>query len=154
MGRMYVCPMPAVAVTAAQDLYEVLSPADSTTKLWEIHVSQSGSTTSTQVRMTLKYVTGAPTSGSGGSTITPSPVSPGDAAYGGTVERNNTVRISGGTSTTKIDEGFNFLNGFEWIATSEKTAYEASPSTYLVLGLETVVTMTLQGYLVLEEIGG
>lgn len=154
MGRWYTCPISAVSVTAAQDLWELLSPSDSTTRIWAIRVSQSGSTTSTQARLTVKRVTGAPTSGSGGGTITPGTLSGGDAAYGGTVERNNTTRISGGTSTTIKDEGFNFLNGFEWIAASEKEAIEISPSTYGVIGLETVVTMTLQGELVIEECGG
>src|SRR5262245_6874524 len=109
MGRRYKCPIPAIGATAQQDIWELLAPSDATVLIWGIRLNQSSDIDSEQLRLTAKHVTGSPTSGSGGGTITPAPNSPGDAAFGGTVERNNTTRISGGTAVTKMDEGWNVL---------------------------------------------
>jgi hypothetical protein len=98
MGRIYSISFEEVAVTAAQDLFEILVPADAVMRLHSIVISQSsdaGNAQSEQLPFTIKRVTGAPTSGSGGSTPTPRPHSQGDAAAGITAEANNTTRLSG-----------------------------------------------------------
>ena len=111
MGLVYDAAIEAVSVSAAQDLWEVLAPSDAALLIHSISVDQSSDTDSEMLRLTSSRVTGAPTSGSGGGTITPTPVVPGAAAAGSTVERNNTTQISGGTSVKCSDRSFNILNG-------------------------------------------
>lgn len=153
MGRVYSVSFSATAITAAQDLFELLAPSGSSIRLHAVYFSQHTDTDSEQLRLTIKRVTGAPTSGSGGSTPTPIPLLPGDAASGITAEANNTTRISGGTSVTLHDEAVNVLNGWVYLPTPEMRPV-AAPSTRLVIGLETAPadSITCNGVAYVEEL--
>jgi hypothetical protein len=153
MGLVYDAPIEAVSVSAAQDLWEWLTPSDAAGLLHAVVIEQTASETSEQLRLTVAYVTGAPTSGSGGGTITPTPRVPGAPAAGSTVERNNTTQISGGTSVKIADRGFNILNGIEIIFDPPR---EVAPSTRIVVALPTApgAAITVSGVLVMEEVGG
>ena len=97
MGRMYSVSFNEVAVTAASDLFELLVPAENVMILHELHISQSsdaGDSESEQIYVSIRRVTGSPTSGSGGSSATPAPLDLGDAAAGITAEVNNTTQLS------------------------------------------------------------
>lgn len=158
MGRMYSIPLSAVAVTAAQDLWEIVVPADAVMRLHEVKVTQgsdAGDSASEQLRFTVKRVTGSPTSGSGGSAGTLVKHCTGDAAAGITAETNNTSRLSGGTSTTLVDVAENVHNGWHYLPTPE-ARIDFSPSEYCVIGLETAPadSLTMSGYAIVEEIGG
>lgn len=154
-GRIYYCPIEAVAVSAAQDLFEIVAASTASIRLRGVYIAQSSDTDSEQLRITISRVTGAPTSGSGGGTITPTPVRPGDTAFGGTVERNNTTQISGGTAVKFVDDSFNVLSGYTF-APPEIEMPVAAPSTRIVVALPAapVDSLTVSGYAVIEEIGG
>lgn len=153
MGLVYDSPIEAITVTAAQDLWEILAPSDAALLIHGFTVEQSVSETSEQLRLTIARVTGAPTSGSGGGTITPAPRVPGAGAAGATVERNNTTQITGGTSVSLRDRGFNILNGIEVVY---DPPIEIAPSTRFVVGLPVAPSgsLTFSGNLMHEEIGG
>lgn len=155
MGRVYEAPFKDIAVTAAQDLWEVLVATDSLVRLLAMDLSQRSKLSNELLRLTMRRITGAPTSGTGGGTITPTAVCPGDAAFGGTVERNNTTRLSGGTATDLWDKDWNVVLDLELVF-PDKRIYEFAPGTYLVVGLETApgASMNMSGVLTLEELGG
>ena len=150
---VYYAPFTDVAVSVAQDLFEILAPSNAPVKLLRLHVSQNGGETSEQTSIIIKKVTGAPTSGSGGSTVTPVAAKENvSRAFAGTVEINNTTALTGGTQNEFWQEGFNFLAGFEWRATPEDVI-ECGPSERIVINLPTAPGASLQvnGLAVIEE---
>lgn len=158
MGRIYSVPFSAVAVSAAQDLWEILVPSDAVLILHSVIITQSSDAKDEEeelLRVTIKRITGSPTSGSNGSSATPTKRSSGDSAAGVTAEINNTTRLSGGTAEIIHDEAFNIRSGFYYIPTPEQRP-EISPGNYLLVGLETAPgdALTMSGTLVFEELGG
>ena len=134
---VYYASFENITVSAVQDLFELLAPSNASVDILRIHLSQNTSETSEQLRARMKVISGSPTSGSGGATVTPEPADRGvTRAFAGTVERNNTTQLTGGTTELAWTEGFNMLAGFEWRATPEdKITIDASE--YFVLELPT-----------------
>lgn len=158
MSRMYSISFEEVAVTVAQDLFEILVPSDAVMRVHSVVITQSSdakNSESEQLAYTIKRVTGAPTSGSGGSTPTPRPHSQGDAAADITAEANNTTRLTGGTSVTLWAEDTNIMSGWYYIPTPEMR-FDFSPSTRCMIGLEAAPddSLTMSGTIIVEEIGG
>ena len=156
LGRVYTISENATAVTAAVDLLELLGSADSILRLRELHVTQSsdaGDSESEQLLVSIRRVTGAPTSGSGGSTPTPAPLNPGDAAFGGTTETVNTTQLSGGTNTVLSVEAFNVMAGLHYMPPEDSMPRFAG-ATRLLVELEAAPadSVTVSFYAVVEEI--
>ncbi len=147
-----------IAVTAVQDFFEVLSPSDAVLVFLGLFLSQhsdAGDAQSEQLRCLVQRVTGAPTSGSGGSTATPRPVNSGEVASGATVEINNTTQISGGTSVNLHPFAFNVMAGYDlWIP--EMAQWIIAPSTRLVIALEAAPadSLSMNGAIYWNELGG
>lgn len=160
MGRMYTAVAKAIAVTAAQDIFEIAGPADAVTVVHAWYLAQTtetGDAAEEMLRITTNRGVGSVTSGSGGATVTPQPVSDGDAAYGGTVERNNTTIMAVGTGALEELEAYawNVRVPFAQIYTPE-TRPVISPSNRWTLELETAPadSVTITATVVFEEIGG
>lgn len=160
MGRKYTCIIPNAALTALQDLIEILAPSDAIVKIHDIHLYQKSDVgDAAEEILTLESVrgVGAVTSGSGGSTITPQPAEDGDAAFGGTVERNNTTRMAAGSGSleTLAEYGWNIRVPFDKIFTPE-TMPVISPGNRWTLALPAAPadSITLGGTITIEEIGG
>jgi hypothetical protein len=150
---MYTATFEEVAVTAVQDLFEIVSAADSVTVIHSIKISQSsdaGDSESEQLNMLIHR---GSTSGSGGSTPTPAPMNLGDAAFGGTVEANNTSQSTEGTILGSYC--FNVMAGLDIVFTPEERIV-ISPSGRVIIELQTAPndSLTMSGTVVLEEIGG
>jgi hypothetical protein len=98
MGQMYSAFFDAVAVTAQVDFFEFLAPADASIIIHEVHVGQETEEGDTQAEvLSYKIVRGeGATSGSGGGTVTPTPLEAGMAASGATVETKNTTKMTAG----------------------------------------------------------
>ena len=153
MSRIYTAVYEKIAVSAAQDLWEINSPADAVTRLLWFAIGQSsdaGDSESEQLNILLHR---GSTSGSGGASVTPAPTSPGDAAYGGTVEVNNTTQSTEGTILDA--RCFNVMAGQEVIYIPE-TAIDISPSGRLIIELQDAPAdvLTMNGTACFEEIGG
>jgi len=157
MGRIYTCPMPAISVSAIQDLYELIAPADAALRILRAEITQEVSEASEQLGFQLKMAAGAYTSGSGGGTITPAKTSTGDPASGATCERNNTTQAVVGSGTLEIvdRQGENILTGKRWIWLPEER-FDVSPTDAFIISLPTApgAALTTSGVIVFEEIGG
>lgn len=156
IGRQYTVQFNGVAVTAQQDLFEIVAPADAVVELLEFHISQStevGDTAEEGLSILLK--SGSTTSGSGGSAPTPVPLSLGDAAFGGTTEVNNTTKATAGTIVTHAAWNWNIRVPLDVIFTPE-TCKILSPSARMTIELATTPadSITMSGYAIFREIGG
>jgi hypothetical protein len=153
---MYTAVFSGVAVTAQQDLFELVAPSDAIVVIHAIELSQStevGDAAEEGLSILLK--SGSNTSGSGGTTPTPAPVQLGDAAFGGTCEANNTTKASAGTIVTHYAWNWNVRAEFVRIFTPEARPI-LTPSRRCTLELATTPadSVTMSGTLVFEEIGG
>jgi hypothetical protein len=108
MPRMYTAQVSAVAVTASQDLWEIVAASGKPVQIIGIDLSQTSDSGDGQEEFLLvQFKSGQTTSGSGGSTPTPVPISVSDSAGGMTVEANNTTKASGGTIVTHWSTSWN-----------------------------------------------
>ena len=150
---VYYAPFTDVAIAAVQDFFEILAPSNAPVRVLRINISQNTSETSEQLSIVVKKVTGAPTSGSGGSTVTPVAARQDvSRAFAGTVEINNTTALTGGTQNEFWQEGFNQLAGYEWRATPEDVI-ECGPSERIVINLPAApgASVNMNGLVVIEE---
>ena len=153
MGRMYSVVFEEVAATAVQDLFEINAPADSVVVLHSVVVTQSSDAGDAEdEQLSVLFHLGS-TSGSGGSAPTARPLALGDAAFGGTVEVNNTTQSTEGTHLHA--EAFNIRAGFYYRPTPEERIV-ISPSDRLIIELQTAPadSLTMSGTAIIEEIGG
>lgn len=155
MGRMYSAVFSAVSLAAAQDLFEIVAPADSVVVIHSIHLSQTSDTGDASEELLLvKLNSGATTSGSGGSSYTPVPLNFGDAAFGGTCEINNTTQAADGTIVTHLATAWNVRAPLDIVFTPE-TRPILSPSRRAVITLSAPAdALTGHGTVFFEEIGG
>lgn len=153
MGRMYSAVFEEVAVTAAQDLFEIVAPADAIVVVHGFSFSQSSDAGDSESEQLSILVHLGSTSGSGGSTPTARPLQPGDAAFGGTVEANNTTQSTEGNILDA--RCFNVMAGLEVVYTPE-TRLIISPSGRLIIELQNAPadSLTMSGSVFFEEIGG
>lgn len=160
MGRMYTVEKADVAVSALQDLIEILAPTDAVVVIheWEVfQTSDVGDAAEEILRLETVRGVGSVTSGSGGTTPTAQPVQDGDTAFGGTVEANNTTRMAAGTGTLETLEqrGWNVRIPFPKVYTPE-TRPVISPGNRWTLALPVAPAdaLTVSVMVLLEEIGG
>ncbi len=160
MARVYTVQFNDVAVTAAQDLFEILAPTDGIVVVheWELfQTSDVGDAAEEILRIETVRGVGSVTSGSGGSTPTAQPLSDGDPAFGGTVEANNTTRMAAGSGTLETLEqrGWNVRVPLNRIYTPE-TRPVISPGNRwtLALAANPADSLTVTGCVVFEELGG
>ena len=160
-SRFYTVTFKDIAVTAVQDLIEVLAPADATVIIHRWTVTQDtelGDAQEEQLTLTTNRGVGSVTSGSGGSTVTAQPVSDGDPAFGGTVERNNTTIMAVGSGTLETDLevlNWNVRAPFDKVYLPDERPM-ISPNNRWTLELESAPadSITMSFSLVLEECGG
>lgn len=156
MSRIYTAVFNNVAVTAIQDLFELVAPADSVVMLHDIHLSQNTDVgDAAEEILRIELTSGHATSGSGGSSVTPVPRSLGTAAFGGTCEVNNTTQASTGTIVTHYVWNWNIRGPFDKIFTPE-TKPVISPSARMCIELPAAPadSITMSGSITFEEIGG
>ena len=159
MGIIYTGVFQAVAATAAQDLFELTAPALRSVIIREVKITQSteiGDAQSEMLRFALKRATSASTSGSGGSAVTPLS-NPRGITYGGTLEANNTTRVTGGTIEVLEEADEHIANGFQYLpGTDTSIPHEIEGAMRFIVGLESTPTdsITISGYIRFEVIGG
>lgn len=157
-GVLYYAPFTEVAVSATQDVFEIASPSDACVAIHSICWGQSSDAGDAQAELldiVMTLVTGAPTSGSGGSTVTVEAKNQNSsAAAGSTVEANNTTQISGGTSNVVYAGAWNVQLPFEYIPPPEQRII-MPPSEHFTIALPNAPTdaITLSGVIIFEEIG-
>ncbi len=151
-GRIYTANI-SIAVTAAQDFFEVNAPSTGIVVIHRIFLGQSSDAADAQAEMLRVHLARSTSggAGSGGSSITARPHAFGHAAYGGTVEANNTTEAT--TQTSIYEEAFNVQAGFYWVPTPEERII-IPPSGIFIVGLAAAPndSLTMQGSITFEEI--
>ena len=156
MGRIYTAQFTDVAVSAIQDIFELVAPADAIVVVHDLHLGQKSDVgDSAEEILSIQLTSGHTTSGSGGSSVTPVPVNFGDAAFGGTCEANNTTQAQDGTIVVHYAWDWNIRGPFDKIWTPE-TRPVLSPSRRMCVELPEAPTdaITMSGTITFEEIGG
>lgn len=153
MGRIYTAVFEEVAVSAAQDLLEIVAPSDAAVIIHGVTISQSSDAGDAQAEMLPILIHRGTATGSGGSTITPNPMQTGEAAFGGTVEANNTTQSV--EATQLHSEAFNVQIGFFFLPPPEDRPV-VSPSGLFIVELQSAPAdaLTMNGTIVFEELGG
>lgn len=157
-GQVYTASFTGVSISAAQDLFEILCPSDALLEILELGIGQTSDAGDSEEELlltTLRMVSGAPTSGSGGSTPTPIPHNLGGAASGCTVEANNTTQLSGGTNVVIRPWIINVRIPDSLVLIPESRIF-ISPGTRFLWELEAAPAdaITASGYVTWRELGG
>lgn len=156
MGRFYTTNFSATAVSAAVDCFEILAAAGKPFIVHEIVLAQSsdyGDAAAEGLSVLIKKATGSYTSGSGGSTHTPSKHLTNDAAAGPTTETNNTTQASAGAGalTTIRAEAFNVQAGYQYLPTPEQRIMFLPTEALVVSITAPADAVTLSGSVIFEE---
>lgn len=158
MGRLYQVPIPFTAQTAQIDFFELTAASGKPCLIHEIYIANSteiGDAQEEQLTLKLKRASGSVTSGSGGTTPTPVPANPADAAAGMTAEVNNTTKLAVGTGTITDERLFswNVRTAFEKIFTPETRPYiVGGEKKVLELTTTPADSITMGGYVLVEEL--
>ena len=159
---VFTAPFSAIAVSAAQDVFELVAPANMRVRMLEIDIGQYSDFGDAQAEiLSLTIHTGHTVSGSGGDTITPVNVNPYGAAAGSTVERNNTTEaITSGTLWWAT--AFHVQAGFLWSPLEDaprgvpmgRRHLLIKPSQRMVIRITAPADeLTMNGSILFEEIG-
>lgn len=153
---IYTATFAAVAVTAAQDLFEIVAPSNSGIAIRKVVVGQYTDFGDAAAEiLSIQIIRGFTTSGSGGSTATPAPVKghTGAATSTATVEINNTTVAQNGTGVVMIADSFNIAAGWVYEPPPDERITIA-PSGRLVVRITAPAdSITTNGTLIFEEIG-
>ena len=154
-GRLYSATFTAVAVTAAQDFFEVVPADDKPIDIVGFELGQYSDAGDAQDELlSIAVVRGHTTSGSGGGAFTPLPVAMSDTAFGGTCEINNTTIASAGTGITLWTGSFNVRAGIEkWFPPDNYLPCSQASGVIIVLRLlgAPADSLTMNGTLYFKE---
>lgn len=155
MGMRYAATFDAVAVSAAQDLFEITAPSDCIVAIYALYLGQTSDVGDANAEnLKVQLIKGYTVSGSSGSSVTPSKLETGFAAAGSTVEANNTTVANTGTPVTVHQDVWNTQLPYMYRPAPEERII-LSPSERLVVRLPAPAdAITMSGTLVFEEIGG
>jgi len=151
---MYAVCFENVAVTAAQDFFEITPADDKPIVIHACYLTQStelGDAAEEQLRV--KIIRGHATGGSGGTAPTPASLDPAGSAAGFAAEVNNTTIASTGTTVDLHAECFNVRTGWIYIPTPEARPKASQANTTIVVRLMANPTdsITMSGTLIVEE---
>lgn len=155
MGRKYWVDLTPTAITVAADLFELTPADDKPIKVLAVNLHQTTDFGDAQAEIiSVVWVRGNTTSGSGGSAPTPRPCVASDAAAGFTAEVANTTAASSGTAVNLPRHGFNVQGGLERPYAPEECP-EASQGVLLVLRMAAAPadSLTIGGSILVEELG-
>jgi len=153
----YAVTFDEVAVSAQQDLFDIAPAANRPIIIHEIVITQSSDVSEAQEEwLHLRFVRGFATVGSGGTTMTPVPLSVVDSATGATCRINDTSKAVVGAGTTEVLRSDNFMirSGYYYLPTPESRIIVTATSTRFVVQLNTTPTdaLTMSGTLIFEEL--
>ena len=152
-GRMFSVVFEEVAVTAVQDMFEIVAPSDSVVVLHSVVVTQSSDAKDVEDEMLSMLIHLGTTSATLGTVPSPRSLQLGSTAFGGTVRVNATGQASEGNNLHA--EAFNIRSGWFYRPTPEQQIV-ISPSDQLTIELQTapIDSLTMSGTAIIEEIGG
>ncbi len=153
-GRVYSVIFSAVAVTAAQDLFELTPADDKPIEIVGIELGQSSDAGDAQDEiLQLSIIRGFTTSGSGGTAATPSPMLPNDGSAGFTAEVNNTTVANTGTTNTLYTGAWNVRAGYiNWFPEGCRPSATQGNTTIVVRQTAPADSITMSGTLYVREL--
>lgn len=153
-GCTYSVTFSAVAVTAAQDLFEITPADDKPVEIVGIELGQTSDAGDAQDELLqISIIRGHTTSGLGGTAPTPVPVGPNSAAAGFTAEVNNTTIASVGTTTTLHTGAWNVRAGYiNWFPPEARPAATQANTTIVVRQTAPADSITMSGTLWVREL--
>ena len=160
MGMRYSCGFGGVAVSAAQDLFELLAPTDATIVIISARLGQSsdfGDAAAEGLRLEWVKGEGSVTSGSGGTAGTENPLMTGLPAAGAVCELNNTTRMVVGTGAlVTYPEAPMNIQIPTLLQPIPDEFFIVSPGDRMTLAIPVAPgdAITMDGVLTWEEIGG
>lgn len=146
----------AVAVTAAQDVFEIVAPADAMVAIRKVTIGQYTDFGDAAAEiLSITAIRGFTTSGGAGSAVTPANVSghTGNLASTATVEANNTTLAQTGTTQTLIADTFNIAAGWFYDPPAEERIILEKGARLVFRITAPADSLTMNGTLVYEEIG-
>ena len=154
MSRIYTVQFNGVAVTAQQDLFQIVAPS---TGAVLIHASEIFQTTdfkdAEEEGLSILLKSGQTTASSGGTAPTPIPLAFGDAAAGTTARVNDTTKAAAGTIVTHAAWAWNVRGDFVKIFTPEmRPLLRASRRMTVELATTPADSITMNGTIWLEEL--
>lgn len=155
MPRGYTAEFNNVAVTAIQDLFEIVAAAAKPVALTGLMLAQTTELGDAQEEiLRIQIIRGFTVSGSGGTTVTAGALDASDAAFGGTCEANNTTVANTGTTVTVFTDAVNVRSGYIWQPTPEQYIWLAGGARAVVrLPAAPVDSITFSGTLWFIEHG-
>ncbi len=156
MARTYSVSSEGILVAAAQDLLQIKGATGKMLRVKEVNLSCTDTSLATgqMLELRVRYLPVTVTDGSGGSTATPRPMDPGDAAASFTCKTNNTTpATTNATAAILREDGMHLYSPYTYpfpvppiVGPSESVVFEllAAPSG----------TVHLSAGAVVEEIGG
>lgn len=156
MSRLYRVTFSAVAVSAAQDLFQIKGASGKIIRILNRWIGATDTTlpAGQMLQLRERFLPATVTDGSGGSTPTPAKTDPGDAAASFTALANNTTKATtSGTAIVLHETGVHIYNGFD---EDHDAPPVIGPSESYVFELLSTVsgTVHLSGGVLIEEIGG
>lgn len=155
MARVYSVEFNNVAVTAAQDFFEISPADDHPVVILGVHIDQSSDFgDAAEEILRWQVIRGFTTSGSVGSAATPRPMDPGDAAASFAAEVNNTTLANTGTSVNLHSGAFNVRAGLAMWWPPETTPVANQGNTTIVVRLVAAPadSLTMSGTLYVAEL--
>lgn len=152
---MYSVSFVDVAVSAAQDLFEIAPADDKKVVIHGLVLGQDSDVgDAAEELLSIQIIRGHATSGSGGSAFTPVPLDADDPAAGAATEVNNTTIASTGTAVRLHADTFNVRAGYQWIPTPEMRPMCAQGGSRIVVRLDDAPAdaLTMSGTLYFEEL--
>lgn len=152
---MYTVEFENVAVTAAQDFFEISPGDDRPVRIAGLFLSQySDLADAAEEILRVRIIRGHATSGSGGSAPTPRPLDERSAAAGFASEVNNTTIASAGTAVNLHSDAFNIRVGMGiWFPPECRAKADQADGTIVVRLLAAPAdSLSMSGTLYVEEL--
>lgn len=151
MGAIFQGGVAAVAVSAAQDIFEIVAPATHIIEIREVRIAQYSDFGDAQAEgISVQIIRGYTTSGSAGSTPTLYSLQ-GAGTPAGTYEANNTTVAQTGTAKIALADGFNVQSGW-WYRPPADERIAVQPGERVVVRITAPAdAITLNASLVVEE---
>lgn len=153
-GRIYAVTFTGATVTAAQDLFELTPASNKPIEIVGIELSQTSDFGDSQDELlSISIIRGNATSGSGGSSATPAPISPYDTIAGFTAEVNNTTVASTGTPVTLFSSAWNVRAGYiNWFPEGCRPMCNAAYTMIRVTQSAPTDSITMHGTVYIREL--
>ena len=154
MPRTFAVSFNAVAITAAQDLFEISPADDKPVRLLGLVVGQySDVGDANSENLSLSIIRGYTSSGSGGSAFTALPLDPNDSAAGFSAEINNTTVANTGTAVTLWSDVWNTQAGYQvWFPDGAQPQASQANTTIVVRITAPADSITTNATLMVQEL--